>query len=334
MWTFKESSDALPVAVIKGGKYNGKMLCLKQIQHSVVTQPPKALGKKQVYSESDEESDEDDDTGRDDNILDYLDDKIFKNYKLSPKDSEAIRRALRDNKSKDLDKSLSVVFSKAKKDIDEKLDKEIKIEDGEVIPIPEDTDNGRHLYIAGPTGSGKSTWVANWVKMYRKLFPSNRVYLFSRKEEDKVLSQMKYIKKIVTNEKLLEKKLDALKDFSGNCLVIFDDTKEIQPKEVQVEVNRIRDDLLSNGRDRGISVVCTAHLIADHKESKFPLNESTNVVLFPHSGGSQSKYFLSKYIGLNTKEIARLLKVNSRWLMVKKHSYPQFYLHQHGAIIL
>src|SRR5690606_25440026 len=65
--------------------------------------------------------------------------------------------------------------------------KHIHIDDGTLDPIPL-LKEGQvdHIMISGMSGVGKSTWIAGYCRQYKKLFPRNTIYLFSRKTDDKV----------------------------------------------------------------------------------------------------------------------------------------------------
>ena len=68
--------------------------------------------------------------------------------------------------------------------------KEININDGKIEPIP-DIEKRQCSFIAGPSGSGKSTMAANYLEKYKKIFPDNKIIIFSRKDSDPVLDKIK-----------------------------------------------------------------------------------------------------------------------------------------------
>ena len=60
------------------------------------------------------------------------------------------------------------------------------------------------VFITGATGSGKSTFVANFVKYYHKLYPKRPIWLFSKDNEDPALDKIGIINRIKLDEELLE----------------------------------------------------------------------------------------------------------------------------------
>jgi len=63
------------------------------------------------------------------------------------------------------------------------------------LPTCNDQMNDR-IYIAGPSGCGKSTWAGLFCIDYQNANPSNKIYLFSRKNKDSALDQVDGIERI------------------------------------------------------------------------------------------------------------------------------------------
>ncbi len=63
------------------------------------------------------------------------------------------------------------------------------------IPIPKKIENQNdRIMITGPSGAGKSTWASKYMESYKKMFPKNKIILFSNKDKDKVLDDLKPIR--------------------------------------------------------------------------------------------------------------------------------------------
>lgn len=53
--------------------------------------------------------------------------------------------------------------------------------------------DSERIFISGPSGSGKSTFAAGLMRIYQKVFPDNRIIVFSSLKEDQQLDKVKKI---------------------------------------------------------------------------------------------------------------------------------------------
>jgi hypothetical protein len=167
------------------------------------------------------------------------------------------------------------------------------------------------VYVAGPSGAGKSTITAMYVREWCEMHPDQPVYLFSTHDGEKAYEELP-ITQIALDEDFLEEPpgLDELK----NSLTIFDDTDNLQDKNLQKAVQAVNNDLLANGRKYGISTITLNHQISDYSRTRTQLNEANRVVVFPSAGGSYHiNRFLTVYAGFDKTQIKRFLDTNSRW---------------------
>ena len=82
--------------------------------------------------------------------------------------------------------------------------------------------------------------------------------------------------------------------------------------------------ILEVGRHTKTSCIITNHLPTNGKETRRMLNECHSITYFPSSGSKrQLNNLLEGYIGMDTKDIKKAKKLNSRWITVFKN-YPQF----------
>ena len=210
----------------------------------------------------------------------------------------------------------------------------IKLQDSKeyVVPLPcTIDDNADHIYIAGQTGSGKSTWIANYVKELKKLYPKMDIFLFSTFDEDKALDLLKPTR-ITINEEIVDSPIS--KEELKNSVVIFDDIDTIQPKKLANAIRRLRDDLLQNGRKLNIRVISTSHQVMNYRLTRDLIAFTQKVVLFPQcTTYNQLSRFLTVYIGLDKKEIKFIKDLNTRWIMIYKN-HPSYMLWSSGAVIL
>ncbi len=293
-----------PIAIIKGGINNGKIIyigekgkkcCLKCNKKCGITKRKCCINCKNSLGGCFDCSDSDSDSDKD-NKFNNLE-KIFKKELNKIKNSESDH---------------------------------IKIKDGKLIPIPRcENDQVGHLMVCGTTGSGKSTYIAMYVRQYLKLFPKNKVYLFSGKDYDKAFDEKsnegeKAIKpkRLKLDERLYEDPID-IKAFK-NSIVIFDDIEKIKDKHILKAISELRDEILANGRSIDITVVTVSHNPTKGKETKDSMMESQCIVFFPGGGDDYHlKRVLKEYCSINPKKIKEIMETNSRHVLINKH-FPKY----------
>jgi len=212
---------------------------------------------------------------------------------------------------------------------------QIDLGKGNVVPImnPE----AREVdYIAGPSGSGKSSYAAMLAKSYHKLYPKNDMYIFSRDDatKDPAFKKLK-LKQVMLDDSIVDDPID-IDEVAGGSLIIFDDTGTIIDKRIKEAVDKLIMDIMETGRKKDISLILTSHLVNpnERKFSRTVLNEMQALTCFPSSGSSyQIKYVLKMYFGLDNKKIDEILKLNSRWVTIYKN-YPMTVMYEHGAFTL
>jgi len=201
-----------------------------------------------------------------------------------------------------------------------------------------DPENRTVTYIAGMSGSGKSTYAAGLAKIFHKLHPKKDIYFFGRKsidEDDAFKNIVKSIKQVPIDNVLAMNPVQ-LEDIESGSLVIFDDVSTIYEKAQKDAVFKLMEDLMEVGRARKIDVIITSHLITpnDRKFGRIILNEMQTLTLFGKTGAKyQIEYVLEKYFGLTKKQINDILKLDSRWFTLYKQA-PLVVLYEHGAYLL
>lgn len=293
MFSFDSKSNGQPIAIIKGGKFDKKTLYLVDEMT-----PIKSLD-------------------------DLKNDEFFKKFQenMTLLRLSELRKAL--HEKTDLTTDLLKIYSDSRKSL--------KINDGKLEQLPSSKIIER-LFIAGASGSGKSTYTGNYINRYKKMFKDRDVFLFTRNTEDKAVDKFKPIR-IELNDELTEDPIE-LTEFNSS-LVIFDDITTIPDKLIKNEVIRIREDLLECGRKENISVIVTNHNLLDYKNTRNLLNEATSVTFFPKGGGGTSQIlgFLKRHCGMNNKEINKVMNLPSRWVTIFRN-YPTYIMHERGVFML
>lgn len=202
----------------------------------------------------------------------------------------------------------------------------------DVLPLLEKNQVDR-IMVSGSSGSGKSTWIGNYAKNYKTIFPTNPIYCISRHAKDPSLDKaIPNMKRLVINEELLEVEID-LSDFK-NSLVIFDDYETIADKKICALLGKLRDDLLQNGRHNGTYMIMVSHQVLNYRATRQLLLESTKIVFFCRSGQYQIKNMLKMYQSLDKQQIDTIIKLPSRWCCIVKSTYPNLLISEKTMFIL
>lgn len=279
------------------------------------------------------------------------------------KDQNALRESI-ESESEPKNQRLKRIYNSCMEVINARKGKEFFLDDGILQPLPinieDQVDNG---FVVGPSGSGKSVYIAKWLIEYKHMFPKNNIFLFSRKSEDKAFDVIPDIKRVNLNNTFINfmstidtldknneegdsnksndedsdknstEDEDSLNIFGNSCC-IFDDIDTIPSKKIMELVKQLRDDMLETGRSKNIYVISTSHLILDYKNTKKNLNEANFITLYPSQGAKQQiKEMLRRYQSLTTIQIARILSLPSRWVTIYIKA-PQYVIYETGSYFL
>lgn len=195
-------------------------------------------------------------------------------------------------------------------------------------------------YVYGPNRSGKTYYSANYAKLWSEIFIDWPIYLFSRREKDKVLDDIQSLRRVEIDERLVTEPL-SMTDFE-NSLVIFDDIDTIVDKKICLAIQKLRDDIMETGRQKMIYVINTSHLAMNWKPTRTVLNEANSYTLFPRKGNYEHNFkILRDKMGLKTKVIRDIIekpdglayKGRWGWVTVYRDS-PQYLIYENGVRLL
>ena len=144
-----------------------------------------------------------------------------------------------------LNKKIVSVYTDKTEDDDDKISKEFigyTIPDqGKFQQLP-NFDLEREIgYITAPSGAGKSTYIKNYIKEWKKKHKDDDIYLFSALRDDESLDEIKP-QRVKIDESLLSDPL-TVEDFK-NSIVIFDDIDVIGDKKVREAVYNVLNQIL------------------------------------------------------------------------------------------
>ena len=206
-------------------------------------------------------------------------------------------------------------------------EREIVLGDGtedvfQLIPNPE-TERSV-LMICGASGSGKSYFAKNYINEYKKIYPKNKIYVFSNLSSDPSIDTIKNLQRVnVKDPEFLDDEIEL--DDIKNSLVLFDDVECISSKPIKNKINAIADMCLEVGRHSRTTVLFLVHTACNGASTKKILNECHSITLFLKTlGGKALHYLLSSYLSLDGGQIKKLkrMKKFGRALTITK-TYPQ-----------
>ena len=222
---------------------------------------------------------------------------------------------------------------------DDSGDAEIKLSGrSQFQPVPfHDKEQIERLFISGASGSGKSTYLAKWLRQFLKQKENKNapIYILSSVDHDPVLDDdaligpniVRVLDEIDENEIVTEPL--GLHDFEENSVIIFDDTLKIQNPKVRVMVFCLMESLLEIARHKNIQLVVTTHILNNYRATKTIQTEATSVCVFPKFSGGlyHIRQYLEKKVGMNKDDLKKFLSLsnNSRWVTLFR-SNPMFVL--------
>jgi GTPase SAR1 family protein len=217
-------------------------------------------------------------------------------------------------------------------DLDErqtKITNKLRIEKGFIFPeiqkIDKDDEQTERLFISGPSGVGKSSFIAQYIHFWSVKYPNCPILLFSSKKEDKQLDGIKNLIRVQIDEDILVNPF-TLNEITIKkkpaYLCIFDDIEDFSNKKVSNEVRRFCEECLRLGRSYHIYSIVVHHQPTDYRATRNYLLESSAVVIFPRRAPSNVyNYLLEKKLMINKDNINLINKLNSNWVYIRR-SYP------------
>lgn len=195
-------------------------------------------------------------------------------------------------------------------------------------------------YIYGPNRSGKTYYAAKYTTLWSEMFEDWPIFLFSRREKDKVLDDIKNVNRVAIDETLFTSPL-TMSDFK-HSLVIFDDIDTIPDKKICKAIQKLRDDIMETGRQKMIYVINTSHLGMNWAPTRTVLNEANSYTLFPRKGNYEHNFkILKDKMGMKPQAIKEIMdrpngfahKGVWGWVTVYKDS-PQYLIFENGVKLL
>lgn len=198
-------------------------------------------------------------------------------------------------------------------------------EGGPFQVVPRGIEGQRQVfYIWGKSGSGKSTWAANYAQTYLENNAGGTVYLISIKPMDPVFDVIPGLKRITLDDSFVLKYTNETSDqiLQGfrNSLVIFDDFSWIDDKSILKLLTLIKGLVLEVGRSFNIDVISISHKAKAGSKTLIEFTEADYFVCFPKSTNlGEIAGVFKTYLSFSKDQTAQALDdlgKNARWMCV------------------
>lgn len=183
-------------------------------------------------------------------------------------------------------------------------------------------DQNHRMLIIGQSGSGKSYWLGSFLNEFKKKYPKYKILLFSRHEYDSSIDdRVKGIIRVgITEQEAYEAEKFKQPLFNMTDLkktfCLFDDVFSAS-KILNKYYTMLMNDIVTNGRKYQINIASCIHN-TDYSKTRFLLSEATCMVFFLNSSKSLNKRIMIQNLGLDLKDVEKLLSIkNSRWILIK-----------------
>jgi hypothetical protein len=184
-------------------------------------------------------------------------------------------------------------------------------------------------FIAGSSGSGKSTYIRNTCMLYQNLYPKRNVYIFSSKKEDPSLDKYKKANYGQIEGKLEFSQIDMNEDSLGllseeyilerfkNCIVIFDDVI-LASNKLQRSFDTVAKLFIELGRQNNISVLVSRQELMDMRNKQIK-SSCDSTVIFPNSSFKKHIFDYIKSIGISKESQSNIFNTKDRWVFLHTH---------------
>jgi hypothetical protein len=310
--SYEKSPTAKPIAVVRGGDDDGKVLYL-HTEESRSSSTPKPTIKAVRY------------------MSDLKSVKPAERVKMMNKLIEAFTSGKSVDELTDMPPDAKEIYKRI--GTDSAANKSVELPDDstfQAIPDP-DPSKRQVWYVAGQSGSGKSYFARGIAENYKKLFPDRDIYLISKLMEDETLDKMKVGKpKRINLDTLVSDPVD-LEEFK-DCLVIFDDWDTLDKPYFPI-VHKLIEDLAIMGRHTNTSMLILSHYLTNYSKTRLILGEAQFLVLYPLATSAKALKYVCEHYGNMDKEDIVKMKRRGRWVLIHKN-YPSYVLSCHEANLL
>jgi hypothetical protein len=260
---------------------------------------------------------------------------------LSYKQLDNLFLALKERK-RPSDPKTKLFYDKIMRLISDNCQKEWFLEHGHfIIPPFKENNQADTIILYGGPGAGKSWWIGDYCIEFMKIFPNRPIYLYSYKDTDPSLDRIKNknglpaIQRILIDDSWL---IDNIEDTGlprveevYDSLNIFDDIIGIGSKKLLDTVNKFRDNCIRIGRDKGVYVICSNHIIKGRNDTNIPNNLCKAFVVFPKKLNKKHLHDLLVNLNYDEHEIERISKCE-KWVYCRRD--PKYFINEYNIVLM
>lgn len=264
------------------------------------------------------------------NKLQILKSFLDMDKKLGKVEYDNLVDAFKKNNSSSLNDKLQRKYDEGIKYIETSLKRHLNFgKSVELFPIIEEP--SYRIFVSGLSGSGKSTWIAQFLKHNKPKSKEALILLFSPVDDDEAFKKLKNMVHIDLDEFESEVEREmSIDDIPEGSVCIFDDTESYK-KDKKKKYLELRNIIAERGRHKNISLINVSHNPMNGNETKIQLRESQYYLIFPRFNSRDVKLMLKTYAGFDKKEIDEIMALNTRWALVRK-TIPRYTIAQHNCI--
>ena len=181
------------------------------------------------------------------------------------------------------------------------------------FPAPDSMTPFFSMSVYGPTGSGKSVWIAMFLLLYTKVYSTRLIFLGFEHHDpayDGVRDMIEFMS-MPTAEEATSGAITIDRFLPGHhqqTIVIFDDSESFDAARTKV-VSQVRDVLLRNGRKSNVSVICVHHRTMGGSETSASRVETTyKIFMLAGNGMRLLNQYWRRVMGYSEKETHAAIK--------------------------
>lgn len=194
------------------------------------------------------------------------------------------------------------------------------------------------LFVAGPTGCGKTHFVMQFLDEYKKIFPENTAVIITADPDDPTIhnSGVEGIQVFdIKDPELRDDKSILDPSMFHDAIVFVDDVDFLSDKAVGKRLKNLTHDIIGVGRHFNSSIVQSKHILMNGHDTKFLLGESDYIVVFPRSGTTSfiDRFFRTYFSNLSNQIKKRIWESKSRWAILRL-VFPQLVILENEIYML